>query len=225
MPRRGIPGTYPAPPFECMAKGLIGLRPCIPVPCSRVIFSSMVISFNTMAARSSGESELFIQGSAEGLSCGLDCSRDGNRTQARRTLARTTIADGDRLALGEPAGKIMNSPLTRNVRKAPTKSLMLTFFRDSCRILYRAPDMLTAPSSSCGLGPGPWPALHLKCEDCAGTGQSDGRRFWGKLGQDHPVFSPRSSGRRGIDSFSRAFGVWLSAARSGRAAVIRRAQP
>ena len=78
----------------------------MPVPCSSVIFSSMVISFSTIAARSSGESELFIHGCAEELSC--ECSRDGRRKHAKRMLARTTIADSERLVQGEPAGKIMN---------------------------------------------------------------------------------------------------------------------
>src|SRR5271165_1332144 len=62
MPRRGMPGTYPAPPLECTASGLIGLRPCMPVPCRNVIFSSSVISLTTIDARSSGERLGFDQG-------------------------------------------------------------------------------------------------------------------------------------------------------------------
>src|SRR5436305_176288 len=62
MPSRGIPGTYPAPPLEWMASGLIGLSPTMPVPCSIWIFSSIVISLTTIEARSSGERLVFIQG-------------------------------------------------------------------------------------------------------------------------------------------------------------------
>src|SRR5690348_2584829 len=57
-----MPGTYPAPPLEWMASGLIGLSPTMPVPCSIWIFSSMVISLTTIEARSSGERLGFIQG-------------------------------------------------------------------------------------------------------------------------------------------------------------------
>ena len=62
MPRRGMPGTNPAPPFECTASGLMGLSPAMPVPCSNWIFSSSVISFTTIAARSSGDRVEFDQG-------------------------------------------------------------------------------------------------------------------------------------------------------------------
>src|SRR5215470_12577946 len=40
----------------------MGLRSFIPVPCSREIFSSSVIAFTTMLARSSGERPVFIHG-------------------------------------------------------------------------------------------------------------------------------------------------------------------
>src|SRR5256885_12104138 len=69
MPSRGIPGTYPAPPLEWMASGLIGLSPTMPVPCSIWIFSSIVISLTTIEARSSGERLRFIQGCDVSLFC------------------------------------------------------------------------------------------------------------------------------------------------------------
>src|SRR5215470_5295391 len=62
MPSRGIPTTYPAPPFEPEDSGLIGPSPGCPVPCSKVIFSSSVISLTTRAARSSAERVVFIHG-------------------------------------------------------------------------------------------------------------------------------------------------------------------
>src|ERR1700722_14365539 len=62
MPRRGIPGTYPAPPLEWIASGLMGLSPSMPVPCSMLIFSSMVISLTTMDARWSGDKLELDQG-------------------------------------------------------------------------------------------------------------------------------------------------------------------
>src|SRR5260370_1825853 len=70
MPRRGTPTTYPAPPLEFADRGLIGPSPCMPVPCRREIFSSSVISFSTMAARWSGDSDVFIQGREDALSRG-----------------------------------------------------------------------------------------------------------------------------------------------------------
>src|SRR5438045_9619795 len=76
MPSRGMPTTYPAPPFEPEANGLNGPNPSIPVPCSSVIFSSSVISFTTMAARSSGKRLVFIHGSEDllfGVRCAADC--------------------------------------------------------------------------------------------------------------------------------------------------------
>jgi hypothetical protein len=45
-----------------MASGLIRLSPSMPVPCSIEIFSSMVISLTTIAARSSGERLEFDHG-------------------------------------------------------------------------------------------------------------------------------------------------------------------
>src|SRR5258708_37925308 len=62
MPSRGIPTTYPAPPFAETANGLTGPSPRLPVPCSNVIFSSSVIAFTTSEARSSGERLVFVHG-------------------------------------------------------------------------------------------------------------------------------------------------------------------
>src|SRR5215470_365158 len=72
MPSRGIPTTYPAPPFEPEDSGLIGPSPGCPVPCSNVIFSSSVISLTTIAARSSGDKLVFIQGE-EAFVCAAGC--------------------------------------------------------------------------------------------------------------------------------------------------------
>src|ERR1700683_3216483 len=62
MPSRGTPITHPAPPSDSTCSGLSGPRPAIPVPWSSEIFSSSVISFITIEARSSGERLVFIQG-------------------------------------------------------------------------------------------------------------------------------------------------------------------
>src|SRR5579859_1612931 len=62
MPSRTMPGTYPAPPFECTISGLSRLSPSIPVPWSRLIFSSSVISLTTMDARSSGDKLVLLHG-------------------------------------------------------------------------------------------------------------------------------------------------------------------
>src|SRR6476661_5777978 len=89
MPRRGIPGTYPAPPLEWMARGLIGLSPTMPVPCSIWIFSSMVISLTTIEARSSGERLVFIQGRDASLFCErtiVEEKRKQNRKQKEMRL-------------------------------------------------------------------------------------------------------------------------------------------
>src|SRR6185437_1549304 len=81
MPSRGIPTTYPAPPFEPDDSGLICPKPSIPVPCSSVIFSSRVITFTTIAARSSSESLGSIHG-PEGF-CGF-CEKRDRAEPARR---------------------------------------------------------------------------------------------------------------------------------------------
>src|SRR5579871_2452149 len=65
IPKRGIPTTYPAPPFDPEDKGLTGPSPSMPVPWSKLIFSSRVISFRTIVARSSGASLVFAQGHLE----------------------------------------------------------------------------------------------------------------------------------------------------------------
>src|SRR5450432_3210118 len=77
IPRRAIPTTYPAPPLEADDSGLIGPRPGCPVPCSIVIFSSSVISLTTMAARSSGDRLVFIQGGGGAFSCEPACASRG----------------------------------------------------------------------------------------------------------------------------------------------------
>src|SRR5579863_3250000 len=69
MPSRAMPGTYPAPPLELTINGLRGLSPSIPVPWSREIFSSSVISLTTMDARSSDDRLGFIQGCCLALDC------------------------------------------------------------------------------------------------------------------------------------------------------------
>src|ERR1035438_8045599 len=79
MPKRGTPTTYPAPPFDLTASGLIGLSPSMPVPCNNETFSSSVISLTTQDARSSGERLEFVQG----LALPPDCAQDGARTMLR----------------------------------------------------------------------------------------------------------------------------------------------
>src|SRR5215469_11663522 len=83
MPRRGMPTTYPAPPFDPADSGLTGPNPFMPVPCSRVIFSSRVICWTTIVARSSGESFGFIHGK---LDVGCDCAKNG--AISARTVAQ-----------------------------------------------------------------------------------------------------------------------------------------
>src|SRR5580658_4439355 len=64
IPSRGTPSTNPAPPFPSSGSGFwtsLG-QPGMPIPCNRSIFSSSVISFSTMFARSSGERPAFIHG-------------------------------------------------------------------------------------------------------------------------------------------------------------------
>src|ERR1700724_1073677 len=87
MPKRGTPTTYPAPPLEWTESGLMWLRPAMPVPWRREIFSSSVISFRTRSARSSGETAGFIHG-CEGFR--LDWAETG-RTAADRTESRGLI--------------------------------------------------------------------------------------------------------------------------------------
>src|ERR1700690_1718853 len=99
MPRRGMPGTYPAPPLECTARGLIRLRPAMPVPCSRVIFSSIVISFTTIDARSSGDRLGFDQG------CDLGFCADEDRA----TVSIMTGAMRNRFSRGLPGRGILFS--------------------------------------------------------------------------------------------------------------------
>ena len=90
MPSRGIPGTYPAPPLEWMASGLIGLSPTMPVPCSIWIFSSMVISLTTIEARSSGERLVFIQGCDVSLFC--ERTRVEEKNKKNRKDRKNTVA-------------------------------------------------------------------------------------------------------------------------------------
>src|ERR1700685_3214521 len=62
MPNRATPITHPEPPSDSTCSGLNGPRPAIPLPWSSDVFSSSVISFITIEARSSGERLVFIQG-------------------------------------------------------------------------------------------------------------------------------------------------------------------
>src|ERR1700693_5689033 len=63
IPSCTTPNTNPAPPLPRYALGnTLPGHPGMPSPCTRSIFSSSVNSFNTISARSSGESLGFIHG-------------------------------------------------------------------------------------------------------------------------------------------------------------------
>src|SRR6266852_5856768 len=62
IPSRGTPSTNPAPPFPRYAFGRGLPPPGMPLPWTRSIFSSRVISLSTSSARSSGERLVFIHG-------------------------------------------------------------------------------------------------------------------------------------------------------------------
>src|ERR1700730_4695820 len=81
IPRRSTPKTNPAPPLPRYVLGnTLPGHPGMPSPCTRSIFSSSVNSFNTISARSSGESLEFIHGWSLALSspswCKLRCAKD-----------------------------------------------------------------------------------------------------------------------------------------------------
>src|SRR6266403_2208470 len=88
MPRRGMAMTWPAPPLECTANGLTGPSPLIPVPCRSEIFSSIVISFTTIAARSSGERLKFSHGLDVVLAETWVCADAGRRAHQITMLIR-----------------------------------------------------------------------------------------------------------------------------------------
>src|ERR1700677_1067644 len=94
MPRRGIPTTYPAPPFDFTASGLIGLSPSNPVPCRREIFSSSVICLSTSDARSSGVRPVFIHGCGV-FALALSCANAGDHEEPKMKIAMATDTDID----------------------------------------------------------------------------------------------------------------------------------
>src|ERR1051326_1272522 len=127
MPSRGIPTTYPAPPFEWIASGLIGLSPTMPVPWSREIFSSSVISLTTMAARWSGDRLAFIQGC--GLVLDWPAAEDGSMMLAvsrRKTKTYFASAVLHRDMTQPPIMyKIVIVAGGRNLRRAPEHSVAI----------------------------------------------------------------------------------------------------
>src|SRR5882724_10652994 len=72
-----------------MESGLMGLRPSMPVPWRREIFSSSVISLRTRSARSSAERAGFIQGCVDfDLAAFEDDWAGAGKAKANRTRTR-----------------------------------------------------------------------------------------------------------------------------------------
>src|ERR1700727_1157038 len=96
IPSRSMPAIKPAPKFDRAGIGEPARRTPQPVPCTIWIFSSRVIWPSTMSARSSGESDLFIQGFVRGIfavpGAVLACAREQPKVASAITTAKTDAA-------------------------------------------------------------------------------------------------------------------------------------
>src|SRR5579864_2233866 len=181
MPSRGIPTTYPAPPLEWIASGLIGLRPAIPVPWSREIFSSSVISLTTIAARWSGDRLGFIQGCCLALDCAP--AEGGSRMLADIRRSKKTY---------------FASTVARRDMTQPPIMYKIVIVAGKCK-LECAPEHSVAIASLCADAISDAGALHWIGENRAGPDQSHSRRLHRQRRQDHRFLRPRQGRRRRID--------------------------
>src|SRR5579872_766243 len=173
MPSRGISTTYPAPPLEWIASGLIGLNPTMPVPWSREIFSSSVISLTTMAARWSDERLVFIQGRCLALDCAP--AEDGSRKL--EVVRRKKRAD------------FASAVVRRDMTQPPVK-YKIVIVAGKCN-LGREPEHRVAIACLRADAISDAGALHWICENRAGANQSHSRRLHRQRWQDHRFLGPR----------------------------------